>query len=208
MILSLPWYINIILSHTVTLLLVSKWLKKTLTLTSIIFVINQILQISASVGPISRVDDTQARLSSSIRPNSKRIDQCSSESVEDIAYISERFGFQTSHDHWHSLAQFSACMPWAHSVLYYRYNMIQNDVKVIIDFLLPTSRQYRAGASRLLHFVICEGFHCASSNLKSSTTMLEKFDLKIDDCFYATLPSYWSFFKTFRRPYFICFCSH
>lgn len=113
-------------------------------------------QISASAGPIPRVDDTQARLPSSVRSDSKRVDQRSAESVEDVAHIRERFGLQASHDHRYRLAQFGARLPRAHGVLHYRYNMIQSDVKLIIDFPPPTSKRYHADASRLLPFRDCE----------------------------------------------------
>lgn len=101
-------------------------------------------QILASAWPISRVDNTQTRLSSLVRPDFNCLNECSAKSVENAAHIGERFWFQTSHDHRHSLAQFGTRLSGAHSVLHYRYNMIQSDVKVIIDFFPPTSGQYRA----------------------------------------------------------------
>ena len=114
-------------------------------------------QISASAGPIPRVDDTQARLPSPVRSDSKRVDERSAESVEDVAHIRERFGFQASHHHRRRLAQFSARLPRAHRVLHYRYNVIQSDVKLIIDFLPPTSKRYRADASTACYaFRDCE----------------------------------------------------
>lgn len=76
-------------------------------------------KISASAGPIPRVDDTQARLPGSVRSDSKRVDQRGAESVEDVARVREGFGFQASHDHRYRLAQFGPGLPRAHGVLHY-----------------------------------------------------------------------------------------
>lgn len=149
-------------------------------------------QISAFVRPISRVDDTQARLPSSVRSDFKRVDQRGAESVENVAHIRERFGFQASHDYRYRLAQFGARLPRAHSVLHYRYNIIQSDVKLIIDFLPPTSKRYHADASRLLpRFPDCEvEAFIVSRAISNREHVREKCDLKIDDCFCATLSGY------------------
>lgn len=95
-------------------------------------------QIFAFARSIPSVDHFETRLSSPIGSDSECIGERFLEGAENFAHIGERFRFEATHDRGHRLAQFGPRLPGTHRLLHYRYNIIQSDVKVIIDFLPPT----------------------------------------------------------------------